>query len=289
MHITRRFYFFIFVSVIVLTQSMFGKTEGQWQNIPNQRIQEAFTKKGGSFALPNWSDTFGGVLSAGFILLAQYRYFPEAARKLQEFFFLHVQHKEIVERCVFLIPAMLIGGWVFFELRQYTSAGLHDRAAAVLSNLNFKCAEHAFASVYDFFQYLADHCDAREARIINDEFNYVMTYKFLSKILLEFSYALRLLERSLVWASDSAFKAQVDSMMYGIRLKMKNVTHNKIMFERDPQYAIQLMQYQQQQHLSNADRITETVVSQHSFSKVKFFVKVVGNIFGFFFGSRKKD
>lgn len=268
-------------------QPSFGYTpQGTYVNKPNQRIDDNLTNKSFSLSLPNWTDTFTGISSAVIVFLAQQRYIPELAMKTQELLFHNTSHKEAVTNCISIIPAAIIGSWVFFELRQYTTSGLYDRATAVLSNLNFKCCENTFSSTYDFFQYIAHYGDAKELRIINDEFNYVMTYKFLSKILLELTYALRLLERSLSWASDSSFKANVDSMMYAIRLKIKNVTHNKMIFEHDPQYRAQFEQYQAQQHLANEDQIANTVVDQHNFSKIKFVIKTIGKIIGFFFGKR---
>jgi|GEM_PF-6321320 len=270
--------------IFLINQPTLSKTikSTEWHGNPEARIKEVLNKQSSSLSLPNWTDTILGLGSATCTLILQQYYAPQFATTLQEFLFSNSPHKEWIKNGFLLMPAALLGGWVFFELRQYTSSGLYDRAITVLSHLNFRCSEREFISAYEFFQYLAHHGDAKELRIINDEFNYVMTHKFLSKILLELTYALRLLERSQRWSSDSSFRAQIDSLMYTIRSKIRYITHNKMMFENDPQYKVQLIQYQQQQHLSNEGRVTETIVGQHAFAKVKFFVKTIGRVLAWF-------
>lgn len=279
------------VIFLIITQSSFCKTAGstEWHSNPESRIKETLNKRSSSISLPNWTDTALGMVSGVCIFALQQYYAPEFAAKAQEFLFANSQHKEWIKNGFLLVPALLFGGWVFFELRQYTSSGLYDRATTVLSHLNFKCSEREFGSIYEFFQYLAHHGDAKELRIINDEFNYVMTHKFLSKILLELTYALRLLERSSQWSFDSSVQAQIDALMYSIRSKIRYTTHNKMMFENDSHYRVQLAQYEQQQHLSNEGRVTEAVVGQHALEKVKFVVKTIGKIIGFIFGSRRNN
>lgn len=286
MRINKDFCFALIIIFSITGHPLFGRTikSTEWQNNPEVRMRQALHKRSSSFTLPNWTDTILGFSCGLSIFLGQKRYLPDFAVIMQEFFFQNSIHKEWIKNCFLLLPATLVGAWVFFELRQITSSGLYDRAKTILTNLNFKCVDQEFSSTYEFFQYLTHQASAKELRIINDEFNYVMTHKFFSKILNDLTYALRLLERSHYWSTDSIFLAEVDSLMYAIRAKIRCVTHNKILFEHDMQYSIQLAEYQQQQHLAHQDRITDTVESQHAFAKLKFTLKTIGKVINFLFG-----
>jgi hypothetical protein len=269
---------------IVLCGNIAIVAQGPKKNQKNKDliVEDTIAGKTSSWSLPNWTDTVGGITLAGMAYAAQMKYMGDFFALLKKDSF---GSYRFLWNNVQFVPAIIVGLWSFFELRQVTSAGLYNRAVVIVDRINeFKSLDMSFESVEHFMQYLAYHGNAKELRIINDEYQHVMTHVFLSSILQELTYALRLLERSKHWLSDAVMLAKIDTIMFEIRAKMRHVKHNKRLIANYPHYNVEYARYQQEKQLSQQERLTMVAEDQNALSKVKFVFNAVGRVISFLFG-----